>query len=277
MWTWLEGVTRLCFVASYSVALLVELIQLAWPRPVQRLVALGFGIAGLFAHTVFLLVQQPSLAKQFGSMLLLAWVVAVFYLYGSIHHRKLAWAVFVLPVVLALLVLAGPSPGAGEAEAPWLPLGGWLRGEQFWGQVHGVLLLLAAVGVCVAFVASLMYLVQAHQLRAKKLPSHGLRLLSLERLEEMNRRAINWAFPLLSAGVLLGVFLMIQRSDPVQGWSDPKILGAVGLWLVFVLLLYLRYGYHLRGRRLAQLTIAAFVLLLVTLVSAHTSVQGGAP
>jgi ABC-type transport system involved in cytochrome c biogenesis permease subunit len=70
---------------------------------------------------------------------------------------------------------------------------------------------------------------------------------------------------------------MIQRSDPVQGWSDPKILGAVGLWLVFVLLLYLRYGYHLRGRRLAQLTIAAFVLLLVTLVSAHTSVQGGAP
>ena len=34
MWTWLEGVTRLCFVASYSVALLVELIQLASPRPI---------------------------------------------------------------------------------------------------------------------------------------------------------------------------------------------------------------------------------------------------
>jgi ABC-type transport system involved in cytochrome c biogenesis permease subunit len=272
--TWLDGITRFCFVAGYSVALLLELIQLVWPRPVQRLIAIGFGVAGLLAHTLFLIVQRPALSRQFGSMLLLAWILAVFYLYGTIHHRRLAWAVFVLPLVLVLIVLAGSAPGESD---PWIPTLESLRGESFWAAIHGGLLLLAAVGVCVGFVASLMYLLQARQLRAKVPPNEGLRLLSLERLEEMNRRAINLAFPLLTAGVLLGVILMLQHPDQLRGWTDPKILGAAGLWLVFALLIYLRYGYHLRGRRVAQLTIVAFVLLLVTLVSAHTIVQGVSP
>jgi hypothetical protein len=38
------------------------------------------------------------------------------------------------------------------------------------------------------------------------------------------------------------------------------------------LLLYLRYGVHLQGRRLALLTIAAFALMLFTLTSAHSFV-----
>jgi ABC-type transport system involved in cytochrome c biogenesis permease subunit len=273
---WIDGITRLCFVASYCVALGIDLIQLIWPRPVQRLIGIGFGAAGLLAHTLFLLVQQPPLSKQFGSMLLLAWILAVFYLYGAIHHRRVAWAIFVLPLVLALIVLAGPSPSEPTSEGPWLSLDA-LRGDQFWAIIHGSLLLLAAVGICVAFVASVMYLVQARQLRDKVPPNQGVRLLSLERLEEMNRRAITWAFPLLTAGVLVGVVLMVQNARELHGWADPKILGAIGLWVVFALLVYLRYGYHLRGRRVAQLTIVAFILLLVTLASAHTTVSGGGP
>ncbi len=56
-----DKITRFCFGASYAVALLVELLQLFWPRPVQRWIATGFGIAGLIAHSVFLAVQQPPL------------------------------------------------------------------------------------------------------------------------------------------------------------------------------------------------------------------------
>ena len=78
-------------------------------------------------------------------------------------------------------------------------------------------------------------------------------------------------------GLLVGVVLMFHRFDQLQGWTDPKILGTAALWVVFALLLYLRYGYHLRGRQLAVLTMVAFVLLVVTLASSHTLVQGGAP
>ncbi|HZT82769.1 MAG TPA: hypothetical protein VFA26_21240, partial [Gemmataceae bacterium] len=81
---------------------------------------------------------------------------------------------------------------------------------------------------------------------------------------------------LLTAGVVVGMILL-ARVNPPQSWADSRIWGAAALWLVFALLVYLRFGYHLRGRRVAFLTIVAFVLLLCTLAASHTVVQGGAP
>ena len=271
----MEGITRFCFAASYAVALALELLQLLWPRNVQRILAILFGTAGLVAHTLFLAFRRPTLAAPYGSLLLLAWVLAIFYLYGTVHHRRIAWAVFVLPLVLGLVVLAGrfePVPGSPPPGEFFTGL----AGPQFWGAVHGGLLLLAAVGVSVAFVASVMYLVQARRLRAKVAPTRGLRLLSLERLEAMNRRAINWAFPLLTAGLLLGAALTAQRDEALTVWTAGKVLGTAGLWLLFALLLYLRYALHLRGRHLALGSVAAFVLMLATLAAAHPA-AGGLP
>jgi ABC-type transport system involved in cytochrome c biogenesis permease subunit len=271
----IDRITVFCFGASYAVALTAELARLLSSRPVFRVLATGFAAAGLAAHTLFLAARPPALVSQFWSLLFLAWMLAVFYVYGSIHYRRLAWGVFVLPLVLGLTLLAGlfdrPEMLAGGS---WLP-GLFPRGETFWVSVHIGLLLLAFVGVCVGFLASLMYLVQVRRLKVKTPPGHGLRLLSLERLEEMNRRAINLAFPLLTGGVLVGAVLLLARSGHFKDWTDPKIISAMVLWVVFAILLYLRYGYRVRGRRVALLTIMAFALLLVTLVSAHPVVQGG--
>src|SRR4051794_26604719 len=68
------------------------------------------------------------------------------------------------------------------------------------------------------------------------------------------------AFPLLTAGVLVGLVRLAQ--DPVAGWTDPRVIAAGVLWLAFAVLVYLRYSYHLRGRKVALLTIMTFVLLL---------------
>jgi ABC-type transport system involved in cytochrome c biogenesis permease subunit len=257
-----ERVTLFCFAASYAVALAVETVHLFWPRPVQRLAAAGFAAAGLLAHSIYLAVQRPPLAAQYGSLLFLAWILAVFYLYGSLHHRRFAWGVFALPLVLGLVLMA-----AAFAPRELSPRPDEFAWGRFWGIAHGGFLLLAAVGVCVGFLASVMYLVQAARLRSKLTPGPGTKMLSLERLEEMNRRAIVAAFPLLTAGVLVGAALLIQDGDPLQGWNDPKVLGAVALWVVFAVVLYLRYGRHLRGRPLALWTIFAFVLLLLTLAT----------
>jgi ABC-type transport system involved in cytochrome c biogenesis permease subunit len=275
----LEKITLTCFGASYAVALLLEVLHLLWPRAVPRFLGLLFGAAGLVAHTLFLVQafflaeQGAPLSSQLGSTLFLAWILAIFYLYGSVHHRRQAWAVFVLPVVLILLGLAMLFPLSREESAG----PGWFHGKQAWSLVHAGLLILAAAGVCVGCVASIMYLVQARRLREKVPPQQGMRLLSLERLEEMNRRAITLAFPLLTAGLLIGAFRVARHLSEPPVWTDPRVLGAGVLWVVFALLLYLRYGAHLRGRRLALLTIVTFVLLLFTLAASHTGVQGGNP
>ncbi|MBI3410301.1 MAG: cytochrome c biogenesis protein CcsA [Planctomycetes bacterium] len=268
-----ERITVFCFAASYGVALALEVWHHFQPRPIQRLLSLVFGAAGLIAHTAFILVQTLPLATPQGSLLFLAWILAVFYLYGSIHHRRLAWGLFVLPLVLGLVVVADWLPPP-EGDPVWKSF----HGDRVWGLAHGVLVLLAAVGVCVAFLASVMYLVQSHRLKAKAPPGQGMRLLSLERIEEMNRRAILWAFPLLTAGLLIGVALQWQRGSLLEGWDSTKILGGLGLWVVFAILLYLRYEVRLRGRQAAFLTFVAFGLLIVALLAPmHPFAQGGGP
>jgi ABC-type transport system involved in cytochrome c biogenesis permease subunit len=272
----IDRITVFCFAASYAVSLVLELFLLLRPNAVARWAALAFGLAGLLAHSLYLVVQRPTLASAFGSLLFLAWIVAFFCFFGALHHRHRAWGVVVLPLVLGLVVVAaalGRPGSAGDGLPAWVTF----FGPGFWNQVHGALVLLAGVGVCVGFLASVMYLLQARRLRAKVPPGRGLQLLSLERLEKMNRRAINAAFPLLTAGVVVGVVLLVQKADQLAGWADPKIIGTGLLWLVFVVLLYLRYGFHARGRLLAVMTIVAFGLLVFTLASAHAVVQGGVP
>src|SRR5713101_1058377 len=150
MLTFLEKVTVLCFAASYAVAFALELWHLARPRPIHRILALGFGGGGLFAHVIYMAVQSLPLGSPTGSLLFLALILAVFYVGEAIHHRRIAWALFVLPLVLGLIGLAVLLPAPAEAVS-------W---QSFWSIGHGILLLLAAVGVSIGFIASAMYLVQ---------------------------------------------------------------------------------------------------------------------
>jgi ABC-type transport system involved in cytochrome c biogenesis permease subunit len=269
----MDRVTVTCFFASYGLALAMELLSLWRPARALRVLTLIAAAAGLLAHTLYLYSRQPPLIWQFSWLLFVAWVLAVFYLCGAVHHRGLSWGVFVLPLVLGLVAL-GVLFGAPPAEARGLWKEELQAPHRLWGPVHAVLILLACVGVSVGFVASLMYLFQSHRLRTKAPPGQGLRLLSLERLEAMNRRAIVLAFPLLTAGILAGVVLLVQGSDSVT-WTDPRVLATAGLWLAFAMLLYLRYGHHLRGRQVALMTIMTFVVLLCCLALSHTLPHGG--
>lgn len=267
----LQGVSHTCFGLSYLLAFGLELARLRWPMPILRTLGLACGGLGLILHTAYLAVHHPSPAAPYASLLLLAWVLAVFYVYGSVHHARQAWGVFVLPVVAGLVGLSLALVTTGGAHDEAIPA--WLVGEKFWGAIHGLLLLLAAVGLSVAFLASAMYLVQARRLRTKANPL-DLKMLSLERLESMSRRAVNLAFPLLAAGVLLGM-LMLNR-EPVSTLLTPslKVLGSYGLILVVAMLVYMRYAAHVSGRRLAIWSIAAFALLVAVLMAAHPFAEG---
>ena len=86
----LQKITVVCFAASYALALICELSQLVRRRRALRWLALLACGAGLFAHSVFLVVHKLPLASQSGSLYMLAWVLAVFSFLGSLHHRRLA-------------------------------------------------------------------------------------------------------------------------------------------------------------------------------------------
>jgi ABC-type uncharacterized transport system permease subunit len=271
----LQGVTHACFGLSYFCAFVLELGRLFWPGAGWRPVSLLFGFAGFFAHTFYIAFNLPSPATPYGSLVLLAYVLAFFYLWQAINHARQAWAIFVLPLVIGLVALSFVLLNAEENSSTINALG-WASGERFWGAVHGFLILGAAIGVSVAFLASIMYLIQSRRLRKKMLPGRSVPLLSLERLESMNRNAINWAFPFLTAGLLVGTLLLERKEEPSASWLSLKVLSTSGLWVLFLVLLYTRYATHTAPRRLALLSIAAFGLMLVALGAAHTFSEGGA-
>jgi ABC-type transport system involved in cytochrome c biogenesis permease subunit len=233
---------------------------------------IGLTALGWLVQTVFLanlaLKDQFILpvTTAFESMMVLAWIVALIGLYFMLHWpRQIAVGSFVLPLVLGLVIAAG---WFAPRQSDWLAEGMMA----FWGTVHGVFLLAGAVCACLAFAAGLMYLAQMARLKAKRPPRFGFALPSLEQSERVNRAAITAAFPLLTFGLLIGMVLSVQaRTSTTPGtfnlsWTDPKVLSALGMWIVFAVLLHARFRPAMRGRSVMVLTIVAFAFLVFTWV-----------
>ncbi|MGF1578995.1 MAG: cytochrome c biogenesis protein CcsA [Gemmataceae bacterium] len=273
----IQHVTALCFGASYLSAFTFEVLYYFRPRPIFRLLALGFGSAGLFAHTLFLIYVKLLLASPSASAVAVGWILSIFYLTLTIRRSSVPWGLFVLPILIGLTTLSvfvssGPEP-LKRSLISWLQNGENLK---VWPRIHGMFLLGAAVGISVAFFASVMYLIQAARVKAKVPPQKGMKLLSLERLEMMNRRAITCSFPLLTLGLLVALWLASQGYPGFVSFGNWKLLTLVVLWIVFTGLLYLLYKTHASGRSIALWTIVAFALMVLSLASSfHPLVRSG--
>lgn len=273
---WTNRVTVLCFAASYALGLAAEILRAVWPTRSFRWVATAVMAAGFLAHTLFLL-RLASLggrlpiATQFESLLSVSWLLAAIHVFLLLTARRMAVGLFLLPVSLGLILFAATLTDRGT------------RGTRETGGnnpaialAHGMAFLAGTVLVVVALVAALMYLVKVWQLRAGVLSS-GVRLPSLERLDSINAVAVYLAWGLLTAGILLG-FALRQLA-----WSDLKVIATSFSWVVFTILTQYRFRPEARGRRVALLTIAAALLVLVSVLgdpffgTQHQAVAGEKP
>lgn len=266
----IERLTVLCFAGTYGLALASDLARFVVRWPGRWYATVGLTALGWLVQTAYLanLAWQagaPPVQTPFESLLVLSWLLAAIDIYLLVHSPKTGAAgLFVLPVVLGLNIAAVWSPRAG-----WV--GGLGTGSPviaFWGMAHGVLLLAGSVCSCVAFAAGLMYLVQSDRLKHKRPPRFGLALPSLEQTERLNRGAIIAAFPLLTAGLVIGVILTVavQREAGASiGWADPKVISTLVMWLVFAVLLHARFRPTMRGRRVVVLSVVAFLFLAFSL------------
>ena len=271
----LDRISIYCFAACYTLAFVLELGELLRPGRPLRWLRRALAAAGLVAHTAYIASNAMPLQGGHSVVMLLSLILAVYHPSGTFHYQRTAWGLFVLPVILLLVALARWQP---QSLAPIVPPPE--QGQQIWVWLHLVFLLFGQVGLCVAFMASLMYLVKWSQLRRKSVLGASVPMPNLERLETIHRRAVNLAFPLFTCGLLIGFLLMLQTGS--MRWSDSKLVTAGLLWIVFALLMLVRYLLHVRGRWVALLTILAFGFLLAALVlpwfwpSAHPT-AGGVP
>ena len=255
----------LCFAASYAVALGLEILGL-WNRVrIRRVALLTMASAGVFAHTWYLgrrVAETPAapLASHQDWYLLAAWALAVIYLAAKFYYRKSSMGLFLLPAVLGLI-------GASTFAAT-VPLATF-QAPRVWGRIHGLFLMLGTVAVLLGFVAGLMYLLQSYRLKHKLRTWEHFRLPSLEWLERVNSRSLGAAALFVGGGFFTGILSRLASSGEQNfvPWTDPVVisLGGMMAWLIVAEIFRLVYPAARQGRKVAFLTVAAFVFLLLVL------------
>jgi ABC-type uncharacterized transport system permease subunit len=268
----LSGVGIICFASSYAIAWALEISRLLFRSGVRGAIMIGFAAAGLLTHTAYLYYQAVKVVHAQGAplsserdwFLVAAWALVVVYLCLAALRPKVPFGLFLLPLALGLI-------GAAAFWAPTEPLA---RGpaSKIWGAIHGISIVLAVVSVLVGFMAGLMYLGQSRRLKHKRLPGGRLRLPSLEWLQQANSHAIATSLVMLGVGILSGMVLnLINSGDETARlrWNDPVVLSTwlMFFWLLGAVVAIAVYRPARQGRKVAYLTVASFVFLVIMLAA----------
>ena len=191
-------------------------------------------------------------------------MLALVYLGAIVYLPRAATGLFLLPIMLGLdrRLAASPAPNRSPRNAR----------SQFWGDLHGWMLLFGTVAVCIGFSAGVMYLVQSSWLKRRRPPSDELQLPSLEWLERINTSSLAVSMFLVVLGFVSGIVLstLKHRGEATYAlWTDPVVLSLAAMmaWLVAAEVFRLVYPAARRGRKVAYLTLASFGFLVITLAS----------
>jgi hypothetical protein len=274
----LSGVWVVVVFICYGGALGLELLGVKKRFAGRRAALTALTLAGLAAQAIDLtryatLVDAPPLSSPAEWLYMAAAVLAIVYLAAIFYLTPTPIGVLILPLVLALAAAAQRA-----SHEPFSPA----RTSLFWGSLHGIALLLGTVAVCVGFWAGLMYLIQSYALKHAITPGGGLRLPSLEWLERVNSRSLGLSTLLIALGFGSGIVLsLITHRDNKQHtlWTDPVVISSAAmlLWLVAAEIFRWVYPAARQGRKVAYLTLASFVFLVVTVLSLTlvTAAHGG--
>ena len=195
------------------------------------------------------------------SLVLAAWaIVAVYFVVEYLFKIKVYGTVLVPLALLALLVaqllgLRGAVVPISAEDAALID--NWRVG------VHVALIVFANAGFAIGAVASATYLILEKQLKRHNTSTLFRRLPSLAQTDVIARRAVIWAYPVYTAGLMLGVLRAIETD--VSAWFfDLRVILAGIVWLIFGVYLYLHYGRDASGRTTAVVALIgiAFVIAL---------------
>jgi ABC-type uncharacterized transport system permease subunit len=238
---------------------------LAWlVRPGPRVLTAGRALlwAGLFAHAVSLIAAGAGLtsaglgaATWTGGQLfsLLAAVTVTGYLLLDLRYRLPVAGAFVAPITVAVMVPAHLVAGGARPFNPELTHSVALA-------VHVGCSTLGTAALALAFGLSLVYLASEKQLKRKQPGRLFARLPSLELIDRVGWKLVVWGFVFLSAAIATGS-LVSRESTGAIFQLVPKQGFALLAWGLLATLVQARLVAGWRGRRVALLVVAGFILL----------------
>lgn len=256
---WLRVAAVLYAAASVAVFPAVLYDRVQW-----RKICVHAGGLALFFHFVSA-VEMLALAhrwmpvgvREVESLLGFA-VAAVFFLVWWIYDA-VSMGIFALPATFILVFIPALGPGGYAFPSKGV--------ETSWLIAHIAALMVAYVALAFSLLASVLYLAQERRLKSKLKPGERSRwapldwLPPLDTLERIAHATLEFGFPCMTVGLIIGAVLVQETPLGAAYFRDPKVIASFVSWAVYVLLLLVRRSAGLRGRKAAYLSGAVVVVM----------------
>lgn len=187
-------------------------------------------------------------------------VAALFFVVWWLYDLE-SLAIFAFPATFFLVFV--PALGVDGYNFPSAGVRiGWLI-------VHIIALLLAYAALGFSVLASVLYLVQERRIKRKIKPGQVAERLNLDwlppldSLERVAQATLEFGFPCMTIGLVIGSALAQETPLGAAYFRDPRILSAFAGWIIYCVLLLLRRGAALRGRKALYLSGAVFLMMMV--------------
>lgn len=262
-------------MSLYMFATVLYAYHFVTKRPVFSWYATFATGAGFLAHTASIglhwgATQEVPITGAFNSLSLTAWaLILIYFVVEHLVKLKLYGAVL-LPVAFVAMAVAQISLRSTGVE---LTADALAQLDSSRVTIHVAMIMVANAGFAVAAAASAVYLVQGSLLKRHKSSGLMKRLPSLTQTQQLARRAIMAAYPLYTAGMLLGVIRAIEFRLEAW-WFDPRVMLSGVVWAIFGAYLVLHYMQGASGRVLARIAIVGLVTVVVLGVFARTLPTG---
>lgn len=243
----------------YGLGIVLTLPSVIRRRPTLSPASLGSLGIGLLAHGAALALKAAEIhrlpvADVRSALSVFSFLATTAFFLVYLRYKIASLGIFMLPLAFVLTLISAVNNGS-------LPASPEFRGR--WLIVHIGSILIGYVGFFLTFIAALMYLFQERELKSKRPQAFYYRLPSLEVCDELYFRSLIIGLPFLTLGIVMG---FIGATCEWKGlWElDPKILGALVTWLIYLILFSTRMSGSWRGRRSAYLAVIGFATMMVT-------------
>jgi len=215
-------------------------------------------MAGVALHTLGIIVRWAVVGRTpvttlHESLFFFSWITAALYLAILFKYKLRVLGVFVAPFALVLLITASFLPNRVMALPPVL--------ASYWLWVHVPMAFLGNAFFAMAFFLGVMYIIQDYHLKNRKFRGIYHIMPSLDILDELNYKCLQYGFPLLTLAIITGAIWSEASLGSYWDWK-PRQIWSLITWFLYAALLHGRLTTGWRGKKAAIFSGIAFAVLV---------------
>jgi cytochrome c-type biogenesis protein CcsB len=254
----------------YGIATIVYLAYLVTTREIlgraaHWLISTGFIVHVAFTVDRYIEAGYTPITNMHESLSFFSLAIIGVFIAFERKYKICILGSFVTPLALILLL------GSTLRSSAIGPLNPALKSK--WLFLHTTMAFFGYAIFAVAFGAAIMYLIQEHFVKKRRLGAMFQKLPSLETLDDINYRCLTFGFPLLTFAIITGAIWAETAWGTYWSW-DPKETWSLITWFVYAALLHGRLTTGWRGKKAAIFAIIGFFVLLFTFLGVNLLLPG---